>query len=281
MHTNTKPLVTVIIPAHNHELYIEECIHSVLSQTYANIQLIIINDGSTDNTEGVIKNMIANKNLTRDIEYYSQDNQGVCRTLNRGIKLSKGKYIASIGSDDIWIKDKIEKQVTFLERNNEIGLVFTDTFFIKNKSKLALRHTDYKPDIKKYFLKGIQNVNIHNKLLYDCFIPAISVMMRKDCLEIVGYYDEDLPSEDYNMWLRFTMHYPIAFIDEALAYQRKHDKNASGKIYKSFSAIAKIVQKNYLEGSLKNKPIKAIFVYIAFFIKATINRTRRIFLLNK
>jgi len=275
MNNKKPPLVTILIPAYNHAAYIEECILSVLNQTYDNLEIIIINDGSTDDTESVIKNVIDNKNSISNIEYYSQDNQGVCKTLNRGIKLAEGKYIASIASDDVWVTDKIEKQVDFLEKNNDVGLVFTDTFFIHDQSKASLKHTDYKPEIKKYFLNGIQNVNIHNKLLYDCFIPAVSVMMRKDCLDIVGYYDEELKSEDYNMWLRFTMLYPIGFIDEPLAYQRKHDNNASNNALSALPEVAKIVHKNYKKGSLKNRPLLAIYVFFAFFIKATINRIKR------
>lgn len=274
------PLVTVIIPVYNHAEYVEECIMSVINQTYSNLQIIIINDGSIDKSEEVVKEVINKKKQNRNIEFYSQTNQGVCKTLNMGLELSKGKYIASIGSDDIWVSEKIEKQVDFLEKNQNVGIVFTDGYYIKFHEKSNIKHTDYKPEIKKYFLNGIQNVNIHEKLLYNCFISAITVMMRKKHLDFVGYYDKNLRSEDYDMWLRFTRHYPIGFIDEPLAYHRVHDSNASGNILQSFPEIGRIVFKNYKEGSLKNKPIKAIFVYITFFIKAAINRIRRAHLIK-
>lgn len=280
MINSINPLVTVIIPAYNHEKYVEECIVSVLNQTYVNLQIIIINDGSLDNTVSVIEKIISDKQSNRVIEFYNQENQGVCRTLNRGIELSKGKYIAIIASDDVWELDKLEKQVEFLERNENIGMVFTDTYFIKDLDKSSVRYTDYKPEIRKYFLNGVQNSNVHKKLIYNCFIPAISVMIKKECLEVVGYFDETLKSEDYDMWLRFTMLYPIGFIDEPLAYQRKHDSNVSNSALRAIPEIAQIVYKNFQQGSLKSRPLKALYVYFTFFFRAAFNRLRRVFLIK-
>jgi len=125
-----KKLVSVIIPAYNHENYILECLESVINQTYVNMQLIIVNDGSQDDTERIINEYIENKNFD-NIEFYSKENEGLCKTINFGLKKVKGDYVAILASDDLWKSDKIERQVSFLEENKNIALVYSDTYIIK------------------------------------------------------------------------------------------------------------------------------------------------------
>lgn len=110
-----KPLVTVIVPAYNHENYIEDCLKSIVTQSYDNMQIIVFNDGSKDKTDFVIEKIIEENK--RKIEYVSKENEGLCKTLNKGLAMAKKEYVLTIASDDIWLPNKIKEQVNFFEVN--------------------------------------------------------------------------------------------------------------------------------------------------------------------
>jgi glycosyltransferase involved in cell wall biosynthesis len=276
------PLVSVIIPAYNHELYVQEALQSVINQTYKNIQLIVINDGSTDETGTVITNFIENNN-NFNIEYFSKPNEGICRTLNKGLELAKGKYVAFLASDDMWTSDRIEKQVQLMEENANIGLVFSDNYFIRNNQIAQIKGTDYKPSIKKCFINNIQNINMYEKLLTEDIIPALTVLIRKECLDKVGGFDNNLKAEDYDMWLRMAKEFPMAFIDEPLAYYRIHDTNISHTVvsFDAFKTIFAIMKKQYSEGPLKHQYIKKNILYFKFWYTLIKNRLFRVFVVEK
>ncbi len=113
------PKVSVVIPAYNHEKYVGEAIQSVLDQTFQDLELIIINDGSTDNTETEIL-----KFKDERIRYFSQENRGLSATLNRGIKLARGEFFNFLPSDDAFLREKLEIQLKVFERNPDLGVVF-------------------------------------------------------------------------------------------------------------------------------------------------------------
>ena len=146
------PLVSVIMPAYNHELYIKEALQSVINQTYKNIEFIIINDGSTDRTVEIIEKFIKN-NQDRNIQIVNKQNEGVCKTMNIGLAMATGDYIAFLASDDKWIEKKIEAQVAFMESNKNIGLVCSDAFFTKFNLDTNIKWSNYKEGIDQYFKK--------------------------------------------------------------------------------------------------------------------------------
>lgn len=276
------PLVSVIIPAYNHEMYIEEALQSVINQTYKNIQLIVINDGSTDGTGAVIAKFIK-KNNKFNIEYLSKANEGVCRTLNKGLELAKGKYVALLASDDMCTPDRIEKQLQLMEENANIGLVFSDHYFIRFNQITRIKATDYKPNIKKCFINNIQNVNMYEKLLTENFIPALTVFIRKECFDKVGGFDNNLWAEDYDMWLRISKEFPIAFIDEPLAYYRIHDSNLSHTAvsFATFKVIRAIMKKQYNNEPLKHQYIKKNYLFIKLWYTLIKNRLLRAWIIGK
>ena len=276
------PLVTVIIPAYNHELYIEEAMQSVVNQTYKNIELIIINDGSTDGTEQVITEFI-NNNPNYNIQFVSKSNEGICRTLNRGLELADGSYVALLASDDYWAPERIEKQVSFMERNVNIGLVFSDHYFVRYNEVTDIKATDYKPQTRKSFKNCIQNENIYEKLLIENIIPALTVLIRKECLDKLGGFDNNLSAEDYDMWLRIAKEYPIAFIDEPLAYYRVHDKNLSNNTLsiKTLITVRAIMKKQYDSEPLKHQKIKRISLFFRFWYTVLRNRFIRVVFIEK
>jgi alpha-1,3-rhamnosyltransferase len=276
------PLVSVIIPAYNHELYIEEALQSVINQTYKNIQLVVINDGSIDGTHSKITNFIE-KNNNFNIEYLSKPNEGICRTLNKGLELAKGKYVALLASDDMCMPDRIEKQLQLMEENSNIGLVFSDHYFMRFNQLTHIKATDYKPNIKKCFINNIQNVNMYEKLLTDNIIPALTVFIRKECFDKVGGFDNNLWAEDYDMWLRISKEFPIAFIDEPLAYYRIHDKNLShiAVSVATFKIIRAIMKKQYNEEPLKHQYLKKTYLFIKLWYTLIKNRLLRVLVIEK
>lgn len=270
-----KPLVTVIVPAYNHENYIEDCLKSIVTQSYDNMQIIVFNDGSKDKTGLIIENFIKENKI--EIEYVSKENEGLCKTLNRGLAMAKGKYIATIASDDIWLPNKIQEQVNFLETNRNIGLIYSDAYFLKGNTKTDMKYSDYKPKLKKIFKNSIQNINMYEHLLTENLVIALTVMIRKECFDKVGYFDEKLKYEDYDMWLRISKVYPVAYIDNTLAYYRIHDTNISNNMTFMMTGALQAIFKQTKEEPLKSKPLKAMFLCGVFFMNIVKNRVNKVF----
>lgn len=220
-------LVSVIIPAYNHRKYIQETLQSIINQTYGNIELIIINDGSTDDTHERISEMefLLRENTVRYI-YIDKDNEGVCKTLNRGLALAKGKYIVPFASDDVMYPDRIEKQVSYLNHHPDFGVVYTDGY-----SKIA----DGPMKFDSSFLENNRfscyfnfcEGYIFQVLLKDIFLmPTATVCIKKECYEAVGNYDERLLCEDLDMFLRLSKVFKFGYIKEVLTIHRIHANNS-------------------------------------------------------
>ena len=197
------PLVSVIIPAYNLNMYIEEALKSVINQAYDNIELIVIDDGSTDCTPAIIENYIKN-NPDKNIRFIRKENEGVCKTMNLGLSMAAGEYIAFLASDDLWLEDRLSRQLEFMEKNLNVGMVFSDAWFLQHHTKTDIKWSDYKPEIRKYFKNCIQNTNIYTLLLTQAIIPALTVMIRRNVFTEVGFFDENLIYEDDDMWLRIA-----------------------------------------------------------------------------
>jgi glycosyltransferase involved in cell wall biosynthesis len=187
---NQYPLVSIILPTYNREKYIKRAIESTLSQTYKNIELIIIDDGSTDKTKDVIQPYLVDQR----VHYIYQQNKGASAARNNGIKVSKGKYIAVLDSDDFWCdRKKLEKQVKFLEEHPNYILVGGGMIRINKQGKELVRHL--LPETDK---------EIRKLILFDNLFAHSTVVFRKVAWELAGGYDEELSfSEDWDLWLRF------------------------------------------------------------------------------
>lgn len=214
-------LVSIILPVFNGEKFLARSIFSLLSQTYHNFELIIINDGSNDNSEIIIKSY----NDPR-IRYYSQNNIGLAKTLNRGIGLSKGKYIARQDQDDFSELNRIESQLNYLEFNNDIALVGTAaTIWVEGKkSKRKLSHPCTNSEIKI----GL--------LFYNYFVHS-SVMIRKEVIIALGGYTESSnrqPPEDYELWSRMSHNFNLANLPELLVNYTEVNSSMSRVTYRPF-----------------------------------------------
>lgn len=268
------PLVSVIIPAYNHELYIEEALQSVINQTYKNIELIVINDGSTDGTAEIIEKFIK-INQDKNIRFVNKQNEGVCKTMNMGLAMSMGDYIALLASDDKWIENKIELQIAFMENNKNIGLVCSDAYLTKFNMDTNLKYSDYKVGMDQYFKRGIQNCNMHEVLLARPFIASITVMLRRKTFNEVGFFDEKLRGEDTDMWLRVARKYPIGYINQPLVYYRMHGTNVSNNMSLIIRGLFEIYKKHFSEEPLRNAPFKKIKILFSLFVNLTITRFKR------
>lgn len=239
------PLVSIVVPCYNHEMYVEQTIESIVNQTYKNIELIVIDDGSKDNSVEVIKRL----REKYDFIFIYRENKGLSATLNEGIKLSKGKYFSACASDDKLVLDKIEKQVNFMESNNQYAMCYGNYIMFTDDGKE-----------KNIDVKNPKSGFIFDRLIMGNFIPAVTQMIRKDVFNDVGLFDESLYIEDWDMWLRISNKYQVGYLDAYLAYYRKHETNISHQTLKMYESKKLILNKwkyysNYENALLKNKLI--------------------------
>ncbi len=204
--TTENKIVSVVIPTYNRANFIADAVASVIKQSYRNIEIIVVDDGSTDNTRKMLYPYLKNK----DIIYIYQNNRGVSAARNLGTMISKGKYISFLDSDDFWKRDKLQKQMDFLLSQSEYRICYTDEIWVRNGKKI-----NQKKIHQKY------SGWIYEKCLPLCIISPSSVIMEKKIFFDADGFDENLPAcEDYDLWLRLSAKYPIYYIDEKLIIKR-------------------------------------------------------------
>ncbi len=202
------PLITVLMPVYNAEKHIEETIKSILNQTYKEFELLLIDDGCTDNTIKIIK-----KNRDERIKIIKNEkNIGLTKSLNKGIRLAKGKYIARMDSDDIMFKNRLKKQIEVLEKEKEIALVGSRAIFFYDDLKF----------IKKKSKKFKSQSEIRTELLFSNPIIHPSVMIRKSVLLKNNiFYDEALTnSQDHGLWVDLLLDNSFFILNETLINYR-------------------------------------------------------------
>lgn len=224
---NDQPLISLIISAYNHEAYIEECLESIMNQTYRNIELILYNDGSKDNTHAKILGLQSRlEERFPSFQYINKDNEGVSKNFNLGIKKAKGKYIKTFASDDFLFENAIEILVNALENEPYFDIAYADGYYVYAE-KEALNEVDLTKCTKFSEKANYISGNIHD-YLYD-ILPHMStwtVLFRKECFDKYGLYDENLRCEDMDIYLRFSKECRFLYLDENIAIHRLHDKNA-------------------------------------------------------
>lgn len=214
------PKISVIMPVYNADEYLTEAIESILNQTYENFEFLIICDDPSERTLSILNNFTHN-DLRINVTY--QKKQGLVNSLNRGIKLAKGEYIARMDADDVSHPQRFEKQIEFLERNSDIGLCGTWTNIIdKNGEIVDLFKPSSSPELIKW------DLHFFNPIAHP------SVLIRKSFFERNGYYlDSNIHCEDYALWVRAFNNTKLSNIPLILINLRKHDLNVS----KTYSKI--------------------------------------------
>jgi len=225
-------LISVIIPTYNRARFLKEAIESVLAQTYKNLELIIVDDGSTDNTSEVVKEF-----TDKRIIYLYQDNKGVSVARNKGICSIKGQYIAFLDSDDIWLPQKLQKQLEVFKTSRlNPGVVYS-----------GVQYMDYNGNPKKQKKLSKYRGNIFSKLLRKNIAGIGSTMLaKKECFDKCGLFDENLPSrEDLDMLIRISAYFEVDYVPEFLTLERIHGKRITVDIDKKIKGREILFEKIY------------------------------------
>ena len=236
-------LVSVLIPAYNHENYIQETIESIINQTYPNIELIILDDGSKDKTwEKITELKPKCENRFVKIHFETKQNEGTCMTLNKLLKLSSGECVYIIASDDLAKPQAIEKEVKFLQDNPDYALAVGDNEYVDSMGKQIFRtQKAFTSNIKnakyktvKEFLSSKLKIDFLSddfgsyKTLYkENYIPN-GYLIRKNIFETIGNFTKNAPLEDFWLMLQISKYKKIKYIDEILFSYRIHDTNTIG-----------------------------------------------------
>jgi glycosyltransferase involved in cell wall biosynthesis len=201
------PKVSVVIPAYNAAKFISAAIDSVLSQSYRDFEVIVIDDGSTDETAKILRQYEGR------IWWLSlPQNAGQTRATNHGIRMATGEYLTYLDADDVYVPSKLEVQVKYLDEHLEVDAVYGDRYYVTPKGTSIIRSRP----IDKFLL------------LQRCYVPRPTVMHRRSCLEMVGWFDDKINgSEDWDMWVRMSECCNMAYINQPFFEYRIHGTNDS------------------------------------------------------
>ena len=207
------PLVSVICLSYNHEAYVVEALNSVINQTYPNIELLIADDCSSDNSIGVIKDWVKNH---PEVHFSTNEkNLGNTKTFNQLAKIAKGEFIIDLAADDLLVPNCIEKQVTTFQnsKNKNLGIVYGNLIEIDENGNFL---NNYYNEEDRPESGDIYKMVIGRTIK----ICSVSSMIKKSVLEKLGYYDEDLAYEDLDLWIRTSRDFEFEYIPEILAKKR-------------------------------------------------------------
>ncbi len=240
------PLVNVIIPTYNRDWMVKESIDSVLAQDFNDFELIVVDDGSTDNTPEILDS------YRQDINVIRQGNRGVSAARNAGIAKASGRFIAFLDSDDLWLPDKLSLQVDFFNSNPSALICQTEEIWIRNNVRIN-------PKIKHKKPSGM----IFEPSLALCLVSPSAVIIKRSLFDEVGLFDETLPAcEDYDLWLRISCRHPVHLINTPLIIKRGgHDDQlsaSSGLDKYRIRAIQKIIESDLLSASQFKTAIKTL-----------------------
>lgn len=220
------PLVSILCLCYNQEKFIVESLESIKAQTYKNLELVICDDFSKDSSVQVLENWIQqNPNLQISFVKHTE-NVGITKTLNELLKISSGNYIQLLAMDDLLMPDKLERHVAMLQNSSEnVSMVFSDAYLIDEDSnlyqnKFIARHLSY---------LSLKSQNYYEMLLTKNFIPAMSVLIKRQKLIDEKGFDESLSFEDHDMWLRLSKKHDFLFDPIASCSYRLHRNNSHKK----------------------------------------------------
>jgi glycosyltransferase involved in cell wall biosynthesis len=224
-----KPLVSVVCLCYNQRPYLREAIKSVIKQTYDHLQVIAIDDASTDGSQAELEK-IASEYPFIELILLPQ-NVGNCKAFNMALKKVKGEYVIDFAVDDVMNPLHIEKLVNkFQQLDESYGVVFTDATYIDEQGRFLRTHFDYL--LKKKLIRSIPQGDVFREVLTTYFIPGPTMLVRKKVMDDLGGYDESLAYEDFDFWLRSSRKYKYAFLDENEMLIRKSKTSMSAGLYR-------------------------------------------------
>jgi hypothetical protein len=238
------PLVSVIITTYNRRSYLKEAVRSVLSQDYPDKEVIVIDDGSTDNSEEEVRGL--------PLHYVWKENGGVSSARNKGIEVSKGEYLAFLDVDDLWLKGKLPAQIQRMGEE-EYKISYTDEIWIRNGKRI-----NQKQRHKKY------SGWIFAQCLPLCIISPSSAVIKREIFDSVGLFDETLPAcEDYDMWLRITCRYPVLFLEKPLIRKTGGHEDQLSRKYEAMDrfriqSLENILKSGFLSGDMRASALEEL-----------------------
>ena len=236
--------VSVVIPTHNRAATIERAVESVLAQTYKNIELIVVDDAGQDETLSLLKKYSSVKTIVLNAP------AGVSAARNRGVRASRGEWVAFLDSDDEWLPDKLEKQRKLLRRE-ETPLVHSEEIWIRNGRRVNSK--------KKHRKSG---GDIFERCLKLCLISPSAVVMKRTLFDEMGGFDENFPvCEDYDLWLKITSLHPVAFVPEPLIVKYGGHPDQLSRRYKCMDlwrvrALERILSLRTLGGERRQRVVE-------------------------
>lgn len=260
---NQDPKISVVIPTYNRAYCLGETIDSVLAQTYRDYELIVVDDGSTDDTESLVKAMPGIKYLR------IAENSGVSMARNLGIGNARGNYICFLDSDDLWIKKKLEQQASVMEAEPALTACYTDEIWVRNGVRVnsGNRH-------KKY------SGRIFSHCLPLCIISSSSVMLRAEIFAEIGLFDETLPAcEDYDFWLRLTARFPVRFLPQKLIVKRGGHPDQLSRKFEAMDrfrvyALDKALKQDAMEAEERRLAIRTLMDKCGVLLNGCVKREK-------
>ena len=222
-----KPWVSVICTSYNHELYIRQALQSVVDQDYPNVELIVIDNGSTDRSAAIIAEFSQNHPAIRFI--LNSVNVGLNRAFNQGFAVASGRYVIDLSADDVLLPGRIAKQAAcFEELSGPYGVVFSNAAYINAQGQETGFH--YPVDPTGHACTPVPTGDVFRTVLESYFICTPTMMMRRDILDELGGYDETLTYEDFDFWVRSSRLYHYAYVDEVLMQKRQLPNSLSAQV---------------------------------------------------
>ena len=238
---SSNPKVSLVMSVYNGQRYLREAVESILNQSFRDFEFIIVDDGSTDGTWRIVNSY----DDARLVLVRNERNIGLTRSLNKGLKLARGEYIARMDADDISHPERLENQVAFLEQNGDVGLVGVWYEKIDNKGRVF--------DVRKL---AVIHDEILRYLLHENHFAHSAVMFRRHCLDKVGLYGENLPyAQDYDLWLRISRHFKLANLPVVL-HQWRHNIRSGISLHKRAEQLEarRIIRERFLHDFVTSEP---------------------------
>ena len=278
------PLVTVVCLCYNHSRYVQEAVESVLNQTYKNVQIIIVDDASTDGSQVVIQKMVESYPTITFLSL--KTNQGNCGAFNRGFELAKGDYVIDLAADDVLLPDRIEAGVAeFTHYDSSYAVNFADGELIDEQGNHLSFHSD------RFSSPSIPQGDIYKDIISRYFVNSPSLMVRKSVLEELHGYDESLAYEDFDFLIRASREFKFCYTPKVLVKKRilsssmsaGQFKKGSPQLFSTFKVcekISKLNRSNEEQWALRNRILyearkalqvgefELIFRYLKLLLKA-------------
>lgn len=241
-----EPLVTILCISFNHAPYIKEALESVWAQSHANVEVIVLDDGSTDNSQEVIRDIIGDREV---LFIHHKENIGYTKTFNKGLALAKGEYIVDFALDDVMLPDFVKSGLErFKKVSIKTGVVYSNADYIDQSSKVIGNHKEIL--LAKGMVTEFAEGDIFERVLRRYFICTPTMIIKREVLTRLGGYDEALAYEDFDFWVRSARYWDYAYLDEVHMQKRKLSTSMSANRHRHrqnelLSSVLKVCQKAF------------------------------------